>query len=91
MVYWLRLLLAVAAGLINHFLQIGETTLGELAMFAGIGLGVVFYVLSVVIVRHLLHYGENELKGKHRYITLGGGTFIVVWIMVAVLANTLAG
>jgi len=28
------------------------------------------------------------LKGKNRQITLGGGTFIFVWIMVTVLLNT---
>jgi len=39
----------------------------------------------------VLHYGEVELKGKNKYITSGGGTFIVLWIMVAVLLNTLAG
>jgi hypothetical protein len=31
------------------------------------------------------------LKGKNRYITLGGGTFIVLWIMVSVLLKTLLG
>ena len=38
----------------------------------------VFYLLSVPIVRYILRYGEVELKGKNKYITLGGGTFIVV-------------
>jgi hypothetical protein len=62
---------------------------GELALPVGIGLGLLFYLLSIFIIRNLLHYGELELKGKNKYITLGGGTFIVIWVMVAVLLNTL--
>jgi hypothetical protein len=88
-VYWLRVLMAVAAGFVNYSMGINEASLGDAALPAGIGLGLVLYVLSILIVRNLLHYGEAELKGKNKYITLGGGTFIVVWVMVAVLLNTL--
>jgi hypothetical protein len=90
-VYWLRFLLAVAAGFTNNFLHIGAGTLGDFALFGGIGLGAVFYAISVVIVRYALRYDENQLRGKNRYVTLGGGTFIVVWVMVSVLLNTLTG
>ncbi len=90
-VYWLRFLLAVAAGFTNNYLHIGTGTLGDLALFAGISLGVVFYVISVVIIRFVLRYDENQLRGKNRYVTLGGGTFIVVWVMVSVILNTLTG
>ena len=90
-VYWLRFLLAIAAGFANNFLQIKQAILGDLAIFAFIGLGLIFYILSIVVVKFGLKYGEAELKGKNQYVTLGGGTFIVVWIMVAVLLNTLSG
>jgi hypothetical protein len=90
-VYWLRFLLGVAAGIANNILHIASTqpAWGDLAQYGGIGLGVCFYALSVLIVRYGLRYGEAELKGKHKDITLGGGTFIVVWIMVLVLVNSL--
>lgn len=81
--------MAVAAGFANHFMGITEASFGDAALPAGIGLGLVLYLLSIVIVRNLLHYGEAELKGKNKYVTLGGGTFIVIWVMVAVLLNTL--
>jgi hypothetical protein len=81
--------LAVAAGFANYFLGINESSLGELALPVGISLGLLFYLFSIFFVRRMLHYGESELKGKNRYITLGGGTFIVVWIMVSVLLYTL--
>ena len=54
-----------------------------------IALGFAVYLLSIFIVRNLLRFGELELKGKNKYITLGGGTFIVLWVMISVLLNTL--
>ena len=91
LVYWMRVLLAIAAGFANHFLGIKESLFGELALPVGIGLGLLFYLVSIIIVRNMLHYGELELKGKNRYITSGGGTFIVIWVMVSVLLNTILG
>jgi hypothetical protein len=88
-VYWLRFGLALVAGFTNDYLNIGVVNFGDLAIFVGIGFGLMFYLLSIFIVKNVLHYGEAELKGKNKYITLGGGTFVVVWIMVIVLLNTL--
>jgi len=88
-VYWMRFVLAILAGLSNQVLHIDYASFGDLATYLGIALGVAFYLLSVMIVRHVLHYGEAELRGKNRDITLGGGTFIFVWIMVTVLFYTL--
>ena len=88
-VYWMRFGLALAAGFATHLLRINYSNWGELAFYIGIGVGIAFYLLSILIVRDVLKYGEAELKGKNRYITLGGGTFIVLWIMLSVLLNTL--
>jgi len=85
----MRFVLAILAGLSNQVLHIDVASFGDAATFFGIGLGVAFYLLSVIIVRHMLHYGEAELRGKNRDITLGGGTFIFVWIMVTVLFYTI--
>ena len=92
-VYWMRFVLAILAGLSNQVLHIDwhtypNSNFGDLATYLGIALGVAFYLLSVMIVRHVLHYGEAELRGKNRDITLVGGTFIFVWIMVTVLFYT---
>ena len=88
MVYWFRVSLAFAAGFTNQFLHVDQASFGEFAVFIGIGLGVFFYLISILIVRYWLRYGEAELKGKNRYITLGGGSFIVLWITVSVLLYT---
>ena len=94
-VYWVRFVLAIAAGFTNYFLHIGQAnpSIGDptLALIVGIALGLGFYLLSILIVRRVLRYGEKELKGKNRDVTLGGGTFIVIWVMVSVLLNTLGG
>ena len=83
--------MAVAAGFANHFLGITESSFGDLSLYVGIVVGLAFYLLSIFIVRNIFRFGELELKGKNRYITLGGGTFIVLWVMVSVLLNTLLG
>jgi hypothetical protein len=94
-VYWLRFTVAILAGFANNSLHIGQSNpaIGDptLALLVGIGLGLGFYLLSILIVRHVFGFGETELKGKHRDVTLGGGTFIVIWVMVSVLLNTVIG
>ncbi|MGA8858224.1 MAG: hypothetical protein WB643_13800 [Candidatus Bathyarchaeia archaeon] len=90
-VYWMRVLLAIVAGFANQFLHIDQATFGDFALFIGIGLGIVIYAFSIFIIRRVLHFGEVELKGKNRHITLGGGTFIVLWIVVSVFLYTLLG
>jgi hypothetical protein len=88
-VYWMRFFLAIVAGYFNHFLGITDANFGALAFPVAVGFAVVFYVASVIVVKNILHFGDAELKGKNRTITLGGGTFIMVWVMVSVLLNTL--
>jgi len=85
----MRLVLAILAGLTNTLLNINATNFGDFAAVLGIGVGVAFYLLSVILVQRVFHYGEAELHGKNRYVTLGGGTFIFVWIMVSVLFYTI--
>jgi len=85
----MRVVLAIVAGATNQFLHIDAANLGDLASVVGISLGILFYLSSVVLVRYVFHYGEAELRGKNRYITLGGGTFIVLWVMVTVLFYTI--
>ena len=89
-VYWLRVFLAVVAGFANQYLHVNQANFGDFAIFVGIALGLVIYMFSIFIVQRVLRYGEAELKGKNRHITLGGGTFIILWIVVSVLLNTLS-
>ena len=83
--------MAIVAGFANQFLNINQATFGPFALFIGIGLGILIYAFSIFVVQRVLHFGEVELKGKNRYITLGGGSFIVLWIVVSVFLYTLLG
>ena len=83
------MVLAIFAGLTNELVHINVTNFGDFAALLGIGVGIAFYLFSVILVQHVFHYGEAELHGKNRYVTLGGGTFIFVWIMVTVLSYTI--
>lgn len=91
LVYWLRFLFAIIAGVSSSALRISVTQplWGGTAQYVGIAIGACFYAVSILIVRYVFKFGEAELKGKRRDITLGGGTFIVVWVMVLVLVNSL--
>jgi len=80
--------MAILAGLANSYLHISQTTFGDLALIVGICLALVFYGLSILIVRKGFHLGEAELKGKRKDVTLGGGTFIMVWVLVSIVLNT---
>lgn len=86
----MRVILAGIAAVTNHFLGINNANFGELAFPLAMGVALVFYAASVMIIRNVMHYGEVELKGKNKYITMGGGTFIVIWLMLSVLLNTIA-
>ena len=87
-VYWMRVVLAIVAGATNELLHITTANFGALASILGVALGIAFYLLSIIVVKYGLKYGEAELRGKNRYVTLGGGTFIVLWVMVTVLFYT---
>ena len=89
-VYWMRFFLGIAAGFAEQVLHVNVTTLGDYASIIGIGVGIIFYALSVFIVRYLFRYDAVALRGKNRDITLGGGTYIFIWIMMTVLLNTLS-
>ena len=88
-VYWMRFSFAILAAITEVVLHVNVLTLGDFAQIVGVAIGIVFYMLSVMVVKLLLKYDDAALKGKNRQITLGGGTYIFVWIMVTVLLNTL--
>ena len=89
-VYWMRFFLAIVAALTETVLHVNVLTFGDFAQILGIIIGIVFYMLSVMIVKYILRYDDAALKGKNRQITLGGGTYIFIWIMMTVLLNTLS-
>lgn len=87
-VYWARLGFAVLAGVFYNVLGLGlqGVLLGTLA---AIGVGVLFYAISVFTVKNVLRYGEVELKGPRKHVSLGWGTYLIWLIFTIVLLNTI--
>jgi len=81
-VYWSRFGLAIVAALICFVLRLK----GEL----GIAVAFVIYVFSYFLFRYGFKFGEVQLKGKYRSISLGSGTFIFVWAAVWIILFTLS-
>jgi hypothetical protein len=89
-VYWSRFLIALATGVGSVFALRGVVG-GDLATLAYPTLAILVYALTAVVYRDLLGYGEAQLKGKSRYITLGIGTFVFAWLAGVILTYTLLG
>jgi len=80
-VYWFRCVLGAMTGVLLMALKVKGTT--------GIVFMVGVYLASYLIVRHGLRYGETELKGKNKAVTLGVGTYIFTWAVTWILLYTL--
>jgi len=89
-VYWSRFFIAIATG-IGSAVGLRGVVGGELATLVYATIAVVVYGLTAAIYRNLLGYGEAELKGKNKYITLGIGTFIFAWLAALILTYTVLG
>ena len=87
-VYWLRLGFGVLSGVVYNligFYQLGDLGLQTLALIS-VGMGM--YSLSVIIVKNILGYGPDELKGPNKHVTIGMGSFIIWMIFTTILLNT---
>jgi len=87
-VYWMRFFLAIVAGFTEQVLHINVLTLGDMSQIVGIGIGILFYIISVFIVRYVFRYDEVALKGKNRDKTFGIGTYFMTWLVITILLNT---
>ena len=86
-VYWLRLGFGVLAGVVYNIVGFGQggVILGTLALIS-VGIGI--YAVSVILVKNILGYGPDELKGPNKHVTLGMGSYIIWMIFTTILLNT---
>ncbi|MEM3061182.1 MAG: hypothetical protein QW265_02095 [Candidatus Bathyarchaeia archaeon] len=61
----------------------------KLKEFSGIFLAIILYLFSCILIKYWLRLEEKELKGKYKFISIGIGVFIVVWISVWIILYTL--
>lgn len=78
LVYWMRLGFALLAAVIFWSLGLQGTV-------PAIGIGILLYATSCAIVKYVLGYGEVELKGRYRFITIGIGTYVIWLIFLLVI------
>ncbi|MEM2082575.1 MAG: hypothetical protein QXU06_04395 [Candidatus Bathyarchaeia archaeon] len=79
-VYWSRLLLAIAVAFACHILRI--------VGYYGVGLAISAFILSCVLIRYSPSLWGSMGK-KYKFITTGIGTYFLAWSMVLILLNTL--
>jgi hypothetical protein len=87
LVYWIRLGFGVLAGVIFNLAGFGSlgVGLGTLSMIT-VGIGV--YSVSVFLVKNLLGYGPEVLKGPNKHVTIGMGSYIIWMIFTTILLYT---
>ena len=87
-VYWLRLGFGVVSGVVYNLIgfwqlqNIGLQTLGLIS----VGVGV--YSLSILLVKNILGYGPDVLKGPNKHVTIGMGSYIIWMVFTTILVNT---
>ena len=86
-VYWLRLGFGVLAGVVYNLIGFGQLGLG-LGTLGLISIGVSVYSISIIVVKNILGYGPDELKGPNKHVTLGMGSYIIWMIFTAILVYT---
>ncbi len=87
-VYWSRLGFAVSAGVVYNILGLGLEGL-LVGTSAAIALGVLFYAASVFVVKYLMGYGEDQLKGPKKHVSIGMGSYIIWLLFTIILLNTI--
>jgi hypothetical protein len=86
-VYWLRLGFGVLSGVVYNLIGFnqGGVALGTLALIS-VGIGI--YAVSVLVVKNVLHYGPDQLKGPNKHVTIGMGSYIIWMVFTTILLNT---
>jgi hypothetical protein len=87
-VYWTRLGFAVMAGVIYNLAGLG--TLGlEIGTSAVVGVGVLVYAAHVFMIKYVLGYGETELIGPRKHVSIGMGSYVAWLVFTTILLNTI--
>ncbi|MCD6510849.1 MAG: Rab5-interacting family protein [Thermoprotei archaeon] len=79
--YYIRLILGVIMGVICGALG--------LEGLAGLYVCIVGYVLSYYVIRGVLKVDPTSLEKPTRLFTVGGGTYVLIWIVTWTLTYTL--
>lgn len=79
-VYWARVMFAVPTALL--------TLLLELSGWRALSFGIMMYLLSYYIIRYGLNMDPTLVGGASRLMTIGVGSFFMVWLAALGLGYT---
>ena len=79
-VYWSRFALAILTAFLCFLLRLRGST--------GVAVALAIYIVSSIFYQYGLRYGEEQMKGKYRTVSLGSGTFAFVWASLWILLFT---
>jgi len=79
-VYWVRVLFAVPTALLSDLLGLSD--------WRALSFGIMMYLLSYYIIRYGLYVDPNRVGGVSSLMTIGLGSFFMVWLAVLGLVNT---
>lgn len=79
-VYWVRVIFAVPTGLLSFLLKLSD--------WRALSFGIMMYLISYYIIRYGLNMDPNSVGGTSKLMTIGVGSFFMVWLAVLGLVNT---
>jgi len=83
-VYWIRVIFAMLAAIICSPFVL------NLSGFFGAVFTVLFYAASYYFLRDALKIDVAAVGGRGKFIRIGVGTYVIVWILAWTVLNTIA-
>jgi hypothetical protein len=86
----MRLGSGVLAGILfNVLIQLTGLNDVYLATLGLISVGIGVYAVTVFIVKYLLGWGPEELKGPNKHVSIGIGSFIIWMLFTSMIVYTI--
>ncbi|OGD46191.1 hypothetical protein A3K70_01925 [Candidatus Bathyarchaeota archaeon RBG_16_48_13] len=83
-IYWIRVILAMLSALICSPFVL------NLSGFFGAVVTVLLYAASYYLLRDVIKIDVAAVGGRRKLIQIGVGTYVIVWILVWTVLNTIA-
>ncbi len=87
-VYWSRIGFGVLGGAVYNLLDPAAEGF-VIGTLGAVGIGVMLYVLSILVVKYIFAFGPDVLAGPRKHISIGMGSYIIWLIFTMILLNTI--
>jgi len=79
-VYWARVMFAIPTALLSVLLNLSD--------WRALSFGIMMYLLSYYVIRYGLGIDPSSVGSASNLMTIGVGSFFMVWLAVLGLVNT---